>query len=365
MNRAEMAVAFGRGCGFVSGRLLGATGPRMESYNWKAKPISPCLGAHGSAPKNYFVWGCFPKIEWAPAYDGLATLAGPCGRDLSPARTAEDSASDQSGRGTQAIGSCRQPTDTRAAQSCLRLRIACQRSDPAQGQAHRQRAKDHSHRAGQRPQGSIYCAWPDRRPVAGSHRPVSRPTFRVSGPLLLDEGDNQNIFRDGPLRAVFNSGHRRGSNISRFVGGWTRRFSTFAPLAIAAIGTLPLPLLHRAVVINMQRRPADVQLERLDKTDPPRAFAVTREMARNWAARCPKNYYFVWGCFPKIEWAPAYDGLATLAAMRRAPSLVREHCWCCILGKAAQRLGPAYNLFLLPALIDRALNVRFAHWSTA
>ena len=40
----------------------------MESYNWKAKPISPCLGGTRSAPKNYFVWGCFPKIEWAPAY---------------------------------------------------------------------------------------------------------------------------------------------------------------------------------------------------------------------------------------------------------------------------------------------------------
>ena len=45
VNRAEMAVAFGRGCGFASGRLLGATGPRMEPYNWKAKPISPCLRA--------------------------------------------------------------------------------------------------------------------------------------------------------------------------------------------------------------------------------------------------------------------------------------------------------------------------------
>ena len=112
---------------------------------------------------------------------------------------------------------------------------------------------------------------------------------RPRSPLLLDEGDNQDIFRDGPLRAVFNSGHRRGGNISRFVGGWTRRFSTFAPLAIAAIGTLPLPLLHRAVVINMQRRPADVQIERLDETNPPRAFAVVRAMARNWAARCRLN----------------------------------------------------------------------------
>ena len=63
-------------------------------------------------------------------------------------------ASDQSGRGTQAIGRCRQPADARAAQSCLWLRIACQRSDPAQGQAPRQRAEDYSHRARQGPQGS-------------------------------------------------------------------------------------------------------------------------------------------------------------------------------------------------------------------
>ena len=33
----------------------------------KARPVSPCLGAHEAHP-NYFVWGCFPKIEWAPAY---------------------------------------------------------------------------------------------------------------------------------------------------------------------------------------------------------------------------------------------------------------------------------------------------------
>ena len=40
MNCAKMTLAFGRRCGFASGRLLGATGSRMEPYNWKAKPIS-------------------------------------------------------------------------------------------------------------------------------------------------------------------------------------------------------------------------------------------------------------------------------------------------------------------------------------
>ena len=35
----------------------------------EGEPNFSCLGAH-SAPKNYFVWGYFPKIEWAPAYVG-------------------------------------------------------------------------------------------------------------------------------------------------------------------------------------------------------------------------------------------------------------------------------------------------------
>src|SRR5580704_11730112 len=63
MNRAEMAVAFGRGCGFASGRLLGATGPRMESYNWKAKPISPCLEAHEAHPKTTLYGVVFQKLN--------------------------------------------------------------------------------------------------------------------------------------------------------------------------------------------------------------------------------------------------------------------------------------------------------------
>jgi hypothetical protein len=101
--------------------------------------------------------------------------------------------------------------------------------------------------------------------------------------LLVDEADNLDLFRNGVLRAVFNSGHRRGGAVNRFVGGWSPRFPTFAPLAVAAIGVLPLPLLHRSVVINMQRS-GGKQLKRLDEGDP--AFAVVREGIRTWAAAC-------------------------------------------------------------------------------
>jgi Protein of unknown function (DUF3631) len=69
--------------------------------------------------------------------------------------------------------------------------------------------------------------------------------------------------------------------VSRFVGGWSRRYPTFAPFAIAAIGMLPLSLLHRSIVINMQRSAA--QLRRLDEADA--AFAWTRTAIRDWAAK--------------------------------------------------------------------------------
>jgi hypothetical protein len=47
--------------------------------------------------------------------------------------------------------------------------------------------------------------------------------------LLVDEGDNLGLLTNAVLRSIFNSGHRRGGSVGRFVGGWPRRFSTFTP----------------------------------------------------------------------------------------------------------------------------------------
>ena len=35
----------------------------MESYNWKAKPISPCLGAHEAHPKTTLYGVVFQKLN--------------------------------------------------------------------------------------------------------------------------------------------------------------------------------------------------------------------------------------------------------------------------------------------------------------
>ena len=95
---------------------------------------------------------------------GDIAAAGPRERGLSPARAAEDSAGDEPGRDAAPAGGGRQPQGPRAAQSRLRLRPARRRGGPAEGQAYRQRAEDHSRRAVQGPQG------PQRHAVAGDAR---------------------------------------------------------------------------------------------------------------------------------------------------------------------------------------------------
>ena len=75
--------------------------------------------------------------------------------------------------------------------------------------------------------------------------------------FLLDEGDNIGLKMDHVMRRVLNGGYDRGGHTSRVVNGVPRDYSTFGPLAVGAIGTLPLPLMQRSIVINMQRSKRD------------------------------------------------------------------------------------------------------------
>ena len=84
--------------------------------------------------------------------------------------------------------------------------------------------------------------------------------------------DNQDLPVTAVLRAVINSGHHCDGTISRCLDGEERSFSTFAPLALAAIGTLPLPILHRSVVFRMERAP-NAKLARFDPKTIPRQKA--------------------------------------------------------------------------------------------
>jgi hypothetical protein len=99
--------------------------------------------------------------------------------------------------------------------------------------------------------------------------------------LLCDEADNLGLGHNSILRAVLNSGHRKGGSRTLLVKDAPRRFSTFAPVAIAAIGVLPLPIMHRSLVIHMER--ATRQLRRFDENDQAinHAYAMIRAWARD------------------------------------------------------------------------------------
>jgi Protein of unknown function (DUF3631) len=103
--------------------------------------------------------------------------------------------------------------------------------------------------------------------------------------LLVDEADNLGLDHNSILRAVFNSGHQKGGSRSLLVKGVPKRFSTFAPMAIAAIGMLPLPIMHRSIKVPMER--ATRQLRRFDEKDPAVNYAYT--LIRAWAREVKLN----------------------------------------------------------------------------
>ena len=103
---------------------------------------------------------------------------------------------------------------------------------------------------------------------------------------LIDEGDNLDLHRqsNGVVRSVLNMGHTRGATVCRMIKGQPVKIRVFAPLAIAAIGTLPFPLLRRSVSINMQRPGRAHTRDRLDDASP--QWAEACEQTKRWAATC-------------------------------------------------------------------------------
>jgi Protein of unknown function (DUF3631) len=87
------------------------------------------------------------------------------------------------------------------------------------------------------------------------------------GTLLMDEADNLGLDVNGTLRAVFNSGHRAGGGFRRAIKNEVKHFSTFTPMAIAAIGALPLPLMQRSIIVHMEKTTGDT-IERFDEKNP-------------------------------------------------------------------------------------------------
>jgi Protein of unknown function (DUF3631) len=106
--------------------------------------------------------------------------------------------------------------------------------------------------------------------------------------LLLDEMDNAELMHNAELRRFINSGHRQGGVMRRFIGGRTKRFLIFAPVALAAIATnrpFPSAIISRSIVIKMQR--SRRRLRRVQAADISDLTAV-HDQIRFWVFRKPK-----------------------------------------------------------------------------
>lgn len=85
---------------------------------------------------------------------------------------------------------------------------------------------------------------------------IFRTIEAASPTLLIDEADTF-APNNEELRGILNSGHTRtGASIVRCVGEdhRPRRFSTWCPMALAAIGSLPSTVEDRSILVSMQRK---------------------------------------------------------------------------------------------------------------
>jgi putative DNA primase/helicase len=104
--------------------------------------------------------------------------------------------------------------------------------------------------------------------------------------LLMDEGDS--FLRDNEeMRGILDSGHTRAAayvirNVEINGEHKPRRFSTWAPKAIATIRSVADTLEDRAILVQLQRKPPTAPVVRLRKRDS-QEFATLRARAARWA----------------------------------------------------------------------------------
>ena len=103
--------------------------------------------------------------------------------------------------------------------------------------------------------------------------------------LLCDEIDNADLANNRTFRTIANGGHHRSGSIVRAIDGRPRSFSTFAPMALAAINavSLPLPLRRRSISIHMERADGSSDLTRFDEILDKAALDIVRQSVSLWA----------------------------------------------------------------------------------
>ena len=158
--------------------------------------------------------------------------------------------------------------------------------------------------------------------------------------LLLDEADNLGLKIDRVVRSVLNSGHAKGGLITRTIQGQPKSFSTFAPAAIGAIGTLTLPLLQRSIAIPMHKtQRTDLKtIEDLGSPEEAKRLDGLRRLIVEWAHKVAQ--FDLNPPLPKILRNRPADNWRVLFAI--ADSFGSAH-WSKVARQAAEAFAGGYS----------------------
>ena len=175
--------------------------------------------------------------------------------------------------------------------------------------------------------------------------------------ILIDEADT--FLRDSDeLRGILNSGHNQAQAIVIRTAGEDhepRAFRTWAPKAIALIGTLPPTLEDRAVVIQMRRRRPDETVDRIRGDHDHGLSTLGRQCAR-WVADNTEALRDEDPGLPKTLNDRAADNWRALVAIAD----VAGGDWPAIARKAAEALTPAEDETSIGALLLADIRDTFA-----
>lgn len=136
----------------------------------------------------------------------------------------------------------------------------------------------------------LLCARPWSA-VLPSEAVVYRMVSATRPTMLLDEVDAifnpRTADRYEGLRALLNSGHRRGAKVPRCVGATNKivEFSTFCAKAIAGIGTLPDTVADRSIPIRLERKTRDEVADRFLRHEVKPLADEVRERIEAWCGQ--------------------------------------------------------------------------------
>jgi hypothetical protein len=109
--------------------------------------------------------------------------------------------------------------------------------------------------------------------------------------ILQDEADaiftKSNSGQTEDLRALFNSGYKRGATVDRCEGdrNTVREFAVFAPAALAGlVGKMPKTITGRAITIHMRRRAPHEKVAPFRERDAATEATPIKERINDWAA---------------------------------------------------------------------------------